>query len=105
MFGFGFGGPMGGLNGDPDCPDEEQYYDEEPNYDFKYYDRYDKKEFIKDKWYYHHKVDVTIVHQTELAYLLKDSCGKYWIPKALIHFGKKHTRQYSKFDVEYLSKN
>lgn len=96
-----FGGPMGGLNGDPCYPDEDQFYGD-GGYDFTYHGRYSKPDFKPDKWYYHHKVHVKIVHETEQAYLLKDCTGKYWIPKKLIHFGKKHTRQYSKFEVSYL---
>lgn len=82
----------GGLNGDDFDPwgeDDSQY--DSGNYNFK-----------PDKWYYHYKVYVDIIHQTDLAYLLKDSTGKYWIPKKLIHFGEKYTRQYSKFKIKYL---
>lgn len=93
-----FGGPMGGLNGDPDYPDEEQFYGDGGDYS-----RYKKRNFVKDKWYYHHNVYVEIIYQTEKAYLVKDSTGQYWVPKALIHFSKEHaTKQYAKFEVKYL---
>lgn len=85
-------------DGFPEYPDDENYF----NYDPRYSEYHEPEPFVPDKWYYHIKVHVEIIHETELAYLLKDSTGKYWIPKKLIHFGKEHIRQYKKFIVKYL---
>ena len=104
---------MGGLNGDPDIPDEDRDY--EPYYRKNYYSKTNNKpkyttpeEYFGDeynKWHYHKKVNVEVVHETELAYLVKDKIGKYWIPKKLIHFGKRKIRQLKKFEVKYIELN
>lgn len=84
----------GGLNGDSFDP-----YDED---DSRGYCHYSKKPFKKNRWYYHKKVKVEIIKETEKAVLLKDEKGEYWIPKKLIHFGETTTRQWIKFKPKYL---
>jgi len=99
------GGPMGGLNGDPDYPDEDQFYGE--GGDSYLYSRAtamdNRVPFIPNKWYYHKKVDVKVLKTTDQALLVQDSQGQYWIPKKLIHLRThKRARQWVGFKVKYL---
>jgi len=97
---------FGGLNGDGFFDEEYNeagisFGDNGSQYEPNYNRNYTKSLFKKNKWFYHRKVKVEIVTQTDLAYLVEDKIGTYWIPKKLLHFGKKHTRQYKDFDIKY----
>lgn len=92
---FDFGGPLGGLNGDPDCPDEDTFYDN-GGYENNY------TPFVKDPWYYYKEVKVEKIHETKKAVLVRDEYGKYWIPKKLIHFYDDFAYQLRAFNEDYL---
>ena len=82
----------GEINGDA-------YNDE---WEFNGPDSGQKREFIKDPLYYHHRVYVTIKHETEKALLLQDEYGIYWIPRKLLIMDNEHCHQYNKFKIKYL---
>lgn len=92
----------GGLNGDNFDPYDKD--DRSPGYA----NNYEQRPFIKDELYYHHQVDVKVVHESNKAYLMKDEHGEYWIPKALIlciktpYDGNGSWYQWDKFNVNYL---
>lgn len=100
---FDFGGPMGGLNGDPDYPNDEEFYNGPSDGGSYNNQTWDISNLKYDKWYYHHKVRVDIISSTDKAWLLQDKLGQYWIPKKLIHIRThKRARQWNGFKVEYL---
>ena len=97
-------GANGGLNGDGFFGEEygDDFFDEENQRD-PYYKKNYSNDFVKDKWYYHKKVRVEVVNETQKAYLLKDARGKFWIPKALVKIrSNKKARIYIKFEPKYL---
>ena len=91
----------GGLNGDDFGPDDNFIMEDAQQSHGQY--RTNRAEFIRDKWYYHRKIQVSVDYETKKAYLLEDEHGKFWCPKSLIHMRKnKRARIYSKFRINYL---
>lgn len=96
MFPFG-----GGLNGDDFGQSDKEYFNRPGN--GGHYSYSNKVPFKPDKWYYHKKVKIEIITDTDKAYFVEDKNGKYWIPKKLLIFRKSgKIMQYLKFKVKYI---
>lgn len=78
----------GVLDGDLYLPYDDWGMEEPP-------DRY----YLTNSLDYHRKVEITIVHETNKAYLVKDSIGEYWIPKKLLI---QEQYQWRNFKPKYL---
>ena len=86
-----------GING--------HYYNEERDGQNEY-EYYHRPAFVPSRYYYHTLTrKLNVIHETELAYLLQDSVGKFWIPKRLCLFTEGSDTEahiWNKFKIFYL---
>ena len=86
----------GGLNGDPIGSHSDEWEFNGPDY-------YGNQKFTADPLYYFSRLyEVQVEYETDKAYLMLDTKGKWWVPKQLLKIDDDKAYLFNKFKIKYL---